>query len=175
MKRLTMGIAALALCLSVTAVSSGAAHASVARNGTYAGTVTVTYVCTDSSNNPCGTFDRTYDITGDCATNTFTGTIEGLPGYSVAGNVTGNTLTYTVYDPTNTAIGSFTATFNPDGSFSGSGADIPPAGTNTYTISSSGLNFTMSCAANHGQYVSSQGGGPTAAHSNIGMPVQSRP
>ena len=183
MKRILATAIALVLTLGVAAASTGAAHASVVRNsGSYTLSTTVTYTCTSSGTSVCPTagttYTRSYDIVGDCATNAFTGIGTGpaQTGETLTGQVSGNDLSFSVNF--GSGFTNFTGSFTSPSTYTGNATNTYNGSAVTDTFSATGVitnaDFSQ-CAPNHGQYVRSQGGGPTAAHSPIGMPVQSNP
>jgi hypothetical protein len=177
-----LGIAALAVPAGGLMMAGvGPASASVTRNQITTSTYTVnvndagthyihSYTVTP---NPCGadfTGTGQYPATG---TPTFTESSSG----SVAGNPApgvGLTYTDTYYTPSTTNPTGYTYTFkgtftDTQGDFTGTisdslGQNLPATGT---------VTGTRSTDVNHGQYVSANGGGSDAAHSCVGMPVQS--
>jgi hypothetical protein len=111
---------------------------------------------------------HTFTITSACD-GTFSGTGQanaaaGGATETIHGTLVGDHLTFTaVYDATSWLPG---YTWSYDGPLSGAPLGDSAAGYHaTATV-------TMSTFKNHGDYVSSVGGGDDAAHSCIGMPVQ---
>ena len=82
------------------------------------------------------------------------------------------TLTHTVNGQTSYPVWA-SVIINPNSSSIGTWHDNLHTGTQTEFVSSSVPAIT-GAYANHGQYVSSSGGGVDAAHSLIGMPVLSQ-
>jgi hypothetical protein len=135
-----------------------------------------------------GTYTHSFTVTVDPCNGTFTATGQS-PALPAAASV------YETLSGSTDGLGnlSFTATYyndpaftSPTGywwSFAGSFTDANYDFAGTLTNSSlgqSGLTVTgtmnsasFSTYANHGQYVSSMGGGSDAAHSCVGMPMQS--
>jgi hypothetical protein len=160
--RLPLATALLALPLVGVISASAAPGGAVARYqattttyqvmvlGTYEHDYTVT-------NNPC---DGSITITGATPTDSGYYTTETLTGTQSAGTIS----FHSVYD------GPYNPGYHYDGSFPVGGGAL--SGDYTGTVTQTSTSTTS--YANHGQYVSSQGGGDDAAHSCIGMPVQSQ-
>ena len=157
MKKIILAIAVAAIA---TVAFVGSASAGVARYQTQTSTLTVSAMG--------GAYVHTYTITTNPCDNTFTGS-GGIALLGLKETVSGT------IDNQNITVDGAYQTFNPGytwhygGPVSGGNASdsmgqtVPVTFTNTQTTSS---NFK-----NHGDYVSSQGGGSDAAHSCIGMPV----
>jgi hypothetical protein len=138
MKRLMQAFVAVSLMLGMTAVAGGTARADILTTGTYTLTATVEYVINGTT-----PITRVYNITGDCATNTFTGTAQDFPGYTVTGAVTGptqNLLNYTVSNGIDTGV--FSAVFTGPDTFQGTGTDNNG---NTFTFTGTDTNFVSNC------------------------------
>jgi hypothetical protein len=111
---------------------------------------------------------HTFTITSACD-GTFSGTgkanaIAGGATETIHGTLVGNELSFTaVYDPTSWLPG-YTWSYSGPLSYA-------PLGDATAGLHASAA-VTYSTFKNHGDYVSSVGGGDDAAHSCIGMPVQ---
>jgi hypothetical protein len=181
MKR-SLAIGASAVVLSSVALVGlpGSAGASVVRYqlGTY------TY---SSVNYYLGSGGTAYPQTGVITVNPCNGTVSGTgtanPGVWENSTITGfytgpNTVEFFVSYPvglqTNYMV-TVLATFNPDGSFSGTWSDNYSPGPQSGIVTSvAPVSVSFSSYANHGQYVKAMGGGEDAAHSCIGMPIQSQ-
>jgi hypothetical protein len=161
MRRIFATAVALALTLGVLGASTGAAHASVARNGTYTLNTTVTYTCTAVGGPACPTgtesYVRTYSVTGDCATNAFTGIGTGPDqvGETLSGQVTGNNLTFTV--TSSGALTTFTGSFTGPDTYAGTATNTYFSGAPNDTFTATGVitSSDFSQCTNHGQYVKS--------------------
>ena len=159
MKKLILAAALMAVAsLAVAAFAS----AGVSRYQTQTSTLTVSAMG--------GAYVHTYTIKTNPCDNSFSGTggITSLPlSETINGTLNGQNITIN---------GAYLGNYNPGytwnykGSLSGGNASdsmgqtVPLTFTNNVTDQS---NFK-----NHGDYVSSQGGGSDAAHSCIGMPIQ---
>jgi hypothetical protein len=177
-----IGSAAAAAMISALAIAglNGTAGADVARYQVETLQYTVTVA---------GTYVHSYTVTVDPCNGTFTATGQ-YPASPAAASVyeflTGSTdgagnltFTSTYYnDPAFTSPTGYWWTFS--GSFTDSNYDFSGTLTNSsssqsgLTVTGTADSATFSSYANHGQYVSSVGGGNDAAHSCIGMPMQSR-
>jgi hypothetical protein len=122
--------------------------------------VTVPYTCTAVGPScPTGTetYVRTYSITGDCATNAFTGTGTGpeQAGETISGQVTGNNLTYTV--TSSGALTTFTGSFTGPNTYSGTATNTYFSGAPNDTFTATGVitSSDFSQCTNHDQYVKS--------------------
>lgn len=154
-------IVAIAVAAVATIAFVGSASAGVARYQTQTSTLTVSALG--------GAYVHSYTITTNPCDNTFTGS-GGIASLGLDETVSG-----TLHGQNITIDGAYLGSYNPgytwqyDGPLSGGNATdsmdqtVPVTFTNTQTSTS---NFK-----NHGDYVSSQGGGSDAAHSCIGMPV----
>jgi hypothetical protein len=149
-----------------------AASSSVARNQVS----TFTYEVTVN-----GVYSHSYTVTSACGDATGTGQYPaiGTPTYdeSFTSSVDGNNLTFTAAysDPGTQQLTGYHYTFT--GAFTDTTGDF--AGTITDTMgqnlpASGHMTVTTTDYANHGQYVSANNGTDDAAHSCIGMPVQSQ-
>jgi hypothetical protein len=113
------------------------------------------------------TYVHTYTLNTNCA-GSFTGT-GGIPSLPLSETVNG-----TLNGQTITINGAYLGNYNPGytwkytGSLNGGNASDSMGQTVPLTF-----QLTMSNFKNHGDYVSSVGGGDDAAHSCIGMPIQS--
>lgn len=117
-----------------------------------------------------GTYEHDYSVTTNPCDGTIsiTGATPADSGYytteTVAGTLSNGVISYTsVYD------GPYNPGYSYNGSFPVAGGAL--GGDYTGTVTNNGSTETS--FANHGQYVSSVGGGSDAAHSCIGMPVKS--
>ena len=154
MKKIILAIAVAAIA---TVAFVGSASASVARYQVATG-LTV--------NALNGAYVHTYDLNTNCS-GQFTGT-GGIKSLGLDETIHG-----TLDGSGNIAIHSDYQSYNTPFSFDYSG---PLTGGGTYNDSLGQtipvtFTVTMSDYKNHGDYVSSQGGGSDAAHSCIGMPV----
>ena len=165
-----------ALSLAGAAPALAAAGGSVSRYQVTTYTIRASIFATHNhvytaTDNPCTTGPGVFSGTGTGETAN-TGVLE-----SITGTLSGRTLTYhAVY--TSVPLGfsvkagysytvTATVTFG-TGSFSGTATDSLGG---SYAISGT-ISMSTTSYTNHGQYVKSQGGGSTAAHSCIGMPMQ---
>ena len=158
MKRIILAVAVATVAVMAVV---GSASADVARYQVATGlTVTATFDGT--------TYVHTYNLTNNpCdGTGSFTGTggIASLPlSETINGTLDGQSITIN---------GTYLGNYNPgytwhySGPLSGGNASDSMGQTVPLTF-----KLTMSNYKNHGDYVSSQGGGSDAAHSCIGMPV----
>jgi opacity protein-like surface antigen len=158
LKKIILAVAVAAV--AIMAVAS-AASADVARYQMATGlTVTATFNGT--------TYVHTYNLTNNACngTGSFTGT-GGIPSLPLSETVNG-----TLNDQNITIQGTYEGNYNPgyvwkySGPLSGGNASDSMGQTVPLTF-----KVTMSNFKNHGDYVSSQGGGSDAAHSCIGMPI----
>lgn len=161
-QRIFGAIAALGLLAGVVAGPALAGTDGVQRyqvaTTSYTVTVLDTYIHTFVvSVNPC---DVSIAITGSTPVDS---------GYYATETVTG-TLTDGVISFTSTYDGPYSPGFVWSGSFPVAGG--PLSGLYTGTVEAAPTTF--STYKNHGDYVSSMGGGPDAAHSCIGKPITSR-
>ena len=173
MKKIFLAVAVAAVA-TMAVVSS--ASADVARYQTQAFTITAvqpegavgqwTNVWTHTYNvtlNPC---DNTFSGTGTM-TGTQNGPVDGTE--TITGHLDGNTVSYTasrsfdnvVYSLSNAPLDGNTVTL----------ATSTPVVPWALEFKVSKSSFVSSNYRNHGDYVSSQGGSPDAAHSCIGMPI----
>lgn len=185
------GIAAATIVMSSLAVVgiSGSAGASVARYQMTTLTYTVNtpsavnfYLASDpGQTTPYG---QSAVILSNPCDGTFTGTGTAYPSgiatpTTIAGYSTGTgtiyfTDSYPVPGQADYVV-TVVASINSDGSFaSGSWSDNYFAGPQSGTVTA-GVPVVAAASswANHGQYVSANGGGADAAHSCLGMPVKS--
>lgn len=178
-RRFSAVSAAAALVGSVALVGvASTAGASVARNEI----ITYTYSSVAYSYSYPTYYETNDVITINPCDGTFTGTAVNsvwgdtvIQGYSTSENTATFTDSYTVFAQTN-YVKTVNITLNPDGSFTGTWSDnlLPIyGGPLSGTVVTGAPTVTYSTYANHGQYVSSMGGGSDAAHSCIGMPIQS--
>src|SRR3954471_21375471 len=160
MKKIILAIAVAAVA-TMALVSS--ASADVAR---YQPTASLDVALTDAQPGNHHTYTITW--TSPCsADGAFTGTGQGSPqaggaNESISGTLVGNHLTFTaIY---NSFIPGYTWSY--DGPLSGA-----PLGDDAAGYHAGASLTTINSVKNHGDYVSSQGGGSDAAHSCIGMPI----
>ncbi len=120
-----------------------------------------------------GTYPHSYNIASyDPATGDFsgTGTYLNAPGYSetITGDINGDIITFTIlYTGANPGYTlSMTGTIADNGSLSGT----IDGSSNTWSAPEQSLTRFI---GNHGQYVKAQEDKQEAAHSLVGMPVQS--
>ncbi len=177
-RSLAIGASALVLSsVALVGISTGAG-ASVARYEF--STLTYSSVNFYLGSNTGGTaYPQTATVTINPCNGSFSGTGTANPGVLESTVITGistgpNTVEFFIYYP----VGSQTdytvtvwATINPDDSFSGTWSDNYSLGAQSGAVTSAApVSASSSTYANHGQYVSSVGGGSDAAHSCIGMP-----
>jgi hypothetical protein len=169
---ITVGVAGLALVATT-------AHADVARHQIRTLTYSSVnyYLGSDTTN--------AYPQSGTITANPCDGTFGGpgvVPGYGASvtsGHFTDQThavytVSYTVGTQTDYLV-TASVTVNSDFSFSGTWSDNYIGGPQSGTVSSSAPSpVTSTSYASHGAYVKANGGGDDAAHSCLGMPVQSR-
>jgi opacity protein-like surface antigen len=160
MKKIILAVAVAAVATMAVVAS---ASADVPR---YQPTATLVVTLTDAQPGNHHTFTITW--TNPCgADGMFTGTGHGSPeaggaNESITGTLVGDHLTFTAtYE---TFIPGYTWSY--DGPLSGAALGNQAAG---YHATASVT--TINSVKNHGDYVSSQGGGSDAAHSCIGMPT----
>ena len=183
------GLAGAALVMSSLVIVgiSDSAGASVTRNETTTFTYTVGtssavnfYLAADINQttpygqtavitfNPC---DGSFSGTGTAYPNN-TATPTTISGWATGADTFTFTDSYTVGSQTDYMV-TANITVNDDGSFSGTWSDNYAGGQQTGTVDAGAPVMTGSSSwANHGQYVSSNGGGADAAHSCLGMPMQ---
>jgi hypothetical protein len=152
MKRWFFAVAVAAVASIAVAAT---ASAGVARYQTQAATLTSTVTWNGA------VFVHTYDINIACGTFTGTGSVLGIPE-TITGTTDGSAVAFhAAY-----ANGSGYTWWN-----SPTGADSDGR---SFSVVNTLTNLhNTSTYDNHGQYVSSQGGGDDAAHSCIGMPINS--
>jgi hypothetical protein len=162
MKKIILAIAVAAVATMALASS---ALAGVER---YQPTASLVVSLTDAQQGNHHTFAITW--TNPCgADGAFTGTGQGSPAAgganeSISGTLVGDHLAFkAIYDSTSFLPG---YTWSYDGPLSGAALGDSATG---YHASASVT--AINSVKNHGEYVSSQGGGSDAAHSCIGMPV----
>ena len=153
-------LAAAVAALAVMAVASSAS-AGVGRYQTTTSTLTVSALG--------GAYVHTYTITTNPCDNSFSGTggIASLPlSETINGTLKGDNITIH-----GTYLGDYKPgyTWNYEGSLNGGNASDSMNQTVPLTFNNS--LTSNSDFKNHGDYVSSQGGGSDAAHSCIGMPI----
>lgn len=173
--------AAVVAALTAAGATMTAAPAMAA--GSVARYQTTTYTITSSIVEAPGA-DHTYSVTQSPCDGSISGTGQGLNGNndvteSITGSLSASQLVFhAVYTSVPSSwnqsfVGYYydvTATVASDGSYTGTATDSLGG---HYTVVGNVIKGTTSSYANHGQYVSSQGGGSDAANSCIGMPVQS--
>ena len=161
MRRLLASVAAVGLLVGLSAAPVAAAQGGVDRyqmtTVTYTISVLNTYTHTFVvTTNPC---DGSLAITGATPVNS---------GYYTTETVTG-TLSNGVISFTSTYNGPYNAGYSWTGSFPVAGGALSGQFTGSVTAGSN----TATVYKNHGDYVSSMGGGADAAHTCVGMPIVS--
>jgi hypothetical protein len=156
MKRL---IFAVAIAAVAAFMSAGTSSADVTRYQSQSGTLTATVT------SGVNTYVHTFAITVNPCDNSFSGVGNQAEMKSnIIGTINGSAISFTAVYPD----------FGPNyqwSSVNGAGSDSIGQ---TFTVTTDTTALTTSSFKNHGEYVSSMGGGADAAHSCIGMPVGSQ-
>jgi hypothetical protein len=163
MKRWIFAVAIAAVASTIVAAT---ASADVSRNQP---TATLVVSLTDAQPGNQHTFTITNPSGTDGA---FAGTGQGNTAAggateTISGNLVGDHLTFTaIYDQ---------SSFWPGYTWSYNGPlDGAPLGDSAFGYHATATVTPINAVQNHGDYVSSQGGGSAAAHSPIGMPLNSK-
>lgn len=169
MRRTLVGLLAVGLLIGLTVGPVAAASGGVARYQATTTDYTVSVLNTYIHDyvvvtNPC---DGTMTVTSaQTQLNSGYYTTENVV-FTVAGGVFSYTSTY--LGPYNTGY-SYSGSFNMAASLGAGGTPLSGSYTGTVTAVATTTNYN-----NHGDYVSSMGGGADAAHSCLGMPIVTQP